>query len=273
MSSVVQSQGSGFLSFPAQRILQELPKGSVKISFGEVRQAAPSGTFFSISSHDNVLVELPLNEILLRLHPSLLARRQNQNKIIVPDEVTNVFGPRGEGISVSRKPAAAPKAFSAPPIPAIVEPVAPITMPRPAMPELPRPAAIPMPAASSLRVLATETTTINFAEPVLNVPLTSVSENWPDAIRQEIREFCFASVNVALPTERIEPALRAGKISFSWKQIRSWSRPLPGHPSPNEDVMLELPLKIVAPLFLQNHRPAKAQKKILVEEFPDLFAI
>ena len=46
LSGVVQSQGNSFVTLPALWILQELPKGAVKISFGELRQVAPPGTFF-----------------------------------------------------------------------------------------------------------------------------------------------------------------------------------------------------------------------------------
>jgi predicted regulator of Ras-like GTPase activity (Roadblock/LC7/MglB family) len=280
LASVVQSQGNGFISLPAQRIVQELPKGSVKIPFGELRHAAPAGTFFDNARLDQVLVELPLAEILARLHPSLLARRSDQKQIHLSPEITNVFGPHGEGISLSTAPVNTPRTvpkqtgdtsfvkqgdasltarsdtsfrtrnmapvspgniFSSPT--AVVPPVQIVS----AAPNLSEP-----------------------LEPVV-VPLNLICESWPEMVRVEMRELNLTNVPVAFPMDKLAEALKAGKIIFTWKQICAWMQPPITSPSGAQDAQVELPLKIMAPLFMAKHR-AKAQRKITVAEIPDLFA-
>src|SRR6266536_2632936 len=62
------------ISIPLQKILTQLPQGSVKISFGELRQASPAGVFTDPSDQDQAPVELPLAEILTQLKPEQLPR-------------------------------------------------------------------------------------------------------------------------------------------------------------------------------------------------------
>src|SRR5437867_422345 len=50
-------------------VLDQLPHGSVKVSFGELRRGAPAGVFIGSATEDNRLVDLPLSEILAQLHP------------------------------------------------------------------------------------------------------------------------------------------------------------------------------------------------------------
>ena len=68
--------------------------------------------------------------------------------------------------------------------------------------------------------------------------------------------------------------LRQARIAFSWKTLRSWIRPavLPAV-SAHDGLVLELPLKIVAPLFLARQREAaKPQQKVAIDEdIPNLF--
>src|SRR5207247_1148626 len=52
-----------------QSVLEQLPHGSVKVSFGELRRAAPAGSFVNTPAEDSRLIDLPLSEILAQLHP------------------------------------------------------------------------------------------------------------------------------------------------------------------------------------------------------------
>ena len=71
---------------------------SVKITFGELRQAAP--TLFNIDEeYDSLPVILPLNEILARLNFNSLTRNPAQKHLEVPAEITGPFSGRGEGVS------------------------------------------------------------------------------------------------------------------------------------------------------------------------------
>ncbi len=106
------------------------------------------------------------------------------------------------------------------------------------------------------------------------VALTALAESWPDAVRKEIVELNLVEARVALPSNAVEQALKQGRIAFSWKSIRSWIKPaiLPAV-SAHDGVVLELPLKVVAPLFLARQREnAKPHAKVTVDEdIPNLF--
>src|SRR5258708_15519788 len=68
------------ISVPLEKILAQLSSGVVKVSFGELRQAAPS-VFTSGNDRDRVAVALPLGEIIARLNPALITRRRTQKHV------------------------------------------------------------------------------------------------------------------------------------------------------------------------------------------------
>src|SRR5205823_9258447 len=90
------------ISIPLQKVLTQLQQGSVKISFGELRQASPAGVFAELSDQDQTPVELPLAEILSQLRPDQLPRRAGQRKVEVPETVTGLFGAKGEPLTSIR---------------------------------------------------------------------------------------------------------------------------------------------------------------------------
>ncbi len=106
------------------------------------------------------------------------------------------------------------------------------------------------------------------------VALASLAETWPESVRKEIVEMNLVDAKIALPAASIEQALRQGRIAFSWKTVRSWVKPpMRPVPSANDESVLELPLKDVAPLFLaRQNEAAKAQQKVSIDaEIPNLF--
>jgi predicted regulator of Ras-like GTPase activity (Roadblock/LC7/MglB family) len=72
----------------------------------------------------------------------------------------------------------------------------------------------------------------------------------------------------------VEDALKKGRATFTWKQVRSWTNSTAATAtSQHNDEMVELPLKVIAPLFLAQQRTAKSAPKIAVDKsIPDLFA-
>ena len=109
-------------------------------------------------------------------------------------------------------------------------------------------------------------------EVVLNVPLAVLSESWPDVLHNEIEQLNLSEVQLGLPVRLVEPALRQGKIAFPWKVIRSWIRPatLPSV-SAHDGMMLDLPLRVIAPLFLARQKQGGQQKVQVDENIPNLF--
>lgn len=88
---LVRKELSGLnISVPLEKVLAQLSKGCVTISFGELRHAAP-GVFTAQFDRDSVQVTLPLGEILSRLNPALITRRRAQRQVEIPDEITSPF--------------------------------------------------------------------------------------------------------------------------------------------------------------------------------------
>lgn len=94
----------------------------------------------------------------------------------------------------------------------------------------------------------------------------------PEAIRSELSSFGAAAFT--LPMDQVGQLLKTGRINFSWKQLRNSLTPNPPTTaSPHDETAVELPLKVVAPLFMSQGRPVSTQKKIVIgENIPDLFA-
>jgi predicted regulator of Ras-like GTPase activity (Roadblock/LC7/MglB family) len=111
-------------------------------------------------------------------------------------------------------------------------------------------------------------------EASLSLPLRMLTEGWPEVLRGEIQQLNLSEAHVALPVRFVEPALKQGKVCFTWKVLRSWIRPatLPTV-SAHDGMMLELPLRVIAPLFLARNKQhaAPAQKVEVDENIPNLF--
>jgi predicted regulator of Ras-like GTPase activity (Roadblock/LC7/MglB family) len=140
----------------------------------------------------------------------------------------------------------------------------PFAAPKPASP-LPfsttRPSPPPPPAAVPAPVGETVQTTI-----------AAVSDKWPAPIRQEIEQFKLGGESLSIPIHRLEAGMKIGRVVFTWAELCGWlSAPLPA--TANGESQVELPLHVIAPLFLAKHRPAAARKMVSVgENVPDLFA-
>jgi predicted regulator of Ras-like GTPase activity (Roadblock/LC7/MglB family) len=110
-------------------------------------------------------------------------------------------------------------------------------------------------------------------EVLLSVPLAALCDSWPEVLRSEIVQLNLSEAHMALPVRFVEPALRQGKVVFSWKVLRSWIRPatLPTV-SAHDGMMLELPLRVIAPLFVARQKQAAKGQKVQVDEnIPNLF--
>ena len=303
----LQNPDAGALTVcvPLEKILAQLSRGSVKISFGELRQAAPD-LFTPEEDRDAVMVPLPLAEVLSQLNPALITRRRVQKKVEVPAEISSPFDQRNQSLIFSVGPAKPESVPTVTPPPRQVAPTAPApvtpaargslafapTPPPPGVPAPGTPAGIPLPRALPLResitnrppapapalpasAAAVPAPLRSPSEPdSLLVGLTSLAEGWPETVRHELVQMNLVEAKVALPTEVVERALKQGRIAFTWKTLRSWIKPaLLSSVSAHDSTVLELPLKVVAPPFLARQREAgKLQKKVVVDdEIPNLF--
>ena len=304
--------GDTEISIPLEKVLAQLSLGSVKITFGELRRAAPS-LFSAQNDKDQVLVALPLNEILAQLNPALLFRRQTQKHIVVPEEIRSPFGDTGHGLIFSVGPSEAPAvapARAVTPAPSLQTssvrkpapmPARPLAMsPAPAAAALPTVPlrssfnAAPTPAPSfapvtqasaliSMRPVQVAPAAVQPVQPVVapardvatvNLPLSLVSEGWPESLRVEIAQINLIGVTIAMPLDTLKESLQRGKAFFTWKTLRGWFNPaVPASVSPHDNTSLELPLRVVAPLFIARQRDlAQTKQKVAIDEtIPNLF--
>jgi predicted regulator of Ras-like GTPase activity (Roadblock/LC7/MglB family) len=286
--------GALTICVPLEKILAQLASGAVKIPFGELRQAAPD-LFTGDTDRDQVLVQVPLAEVLTRLNPALIMRRREQKLVEVPADIRSPFDRHGQGLVFSVGPTV-PEAPPSPPQrhtmpaakPAVVPPArSGLTFTPPPTPPAATPPSMPVrPAASrASRDLGGNHSPSTppaaapahkpevHAEPLL-VGLSSLAESWPEAVRKEIVQLSLVDTKVSLPTDIVERALKQGRVAFTWKALRSWIKPAPlPAVSAHDSTVLELPLKIVAPLFLaRQHEANKTKKKVSVDaDIPNLF--
>ncbi|HLX94984.1 MAG TPA: roadblock/LC7 domain-containing protein [Verrucomicrobiae bacterium] len=308
------------ISIAIGKIMPQLALGVVKITFGELRHAAP-GLFDVDQEYDSLPIVLPLNEVLTRLSSNSLIRNPAQKHIEVPPDITGPFSERGEGVSISAA-AAKPQPSTVPPMrmttpvptpvkasPPPVAPPPPAFVSRSIKPELPpqisslphngngngngngipvqpiiptipfqptTPIAPTAPAAARPAPPAPKPMPVAPEPATILAPLAALSENWPEVLRAEIAQLISTNAQVALPVNMVESALKRGRVIFAWRNLRSWIKPMPPVMSIHDGLELELPLKVVAPLYLAGQgglaKAAKAhQQTPLPAEIPNLF--
>jgi predicted regulator of Ras-like GTPase activity (Roadblock/LC7/MglB family) len=108
---------------------------------------------------------------------------------------------------------------------------------------------------------------------VISAPLAALAEDWPEGLRLEIKKLNLSNAQVLLPANLIEPALKRGRVAFLWQNLRPLIKPTPPSASIHDSIELELPLKIIAPLFLTRHKAAPRQQQAALppDDIPILF--
>jgi hypothetical protein len=109
-------------------------------------------------------------------------------------------------------------------------------------------------------------------QPTIFAALSDLCEHWPEELRNEIIRSPLASASVPLAGAAVEAGLKRGRVTMTWKQLRTLAKPS-SPPSPNDNFELELPLKVIAPMFFaaqKNLQKAKAKVSVSAE-IPDLF--
>ncbi len=109
-------------------------------------------------------------------------------------------------------------------------------------------------------------------QPTIFAPLGNLCEDWPEELKNEILGSPLARVNVPLDGAIILPGLKRGRVVMTWKQLRLLAQPS-SSASPNDNLELELPLKVIAPLFLaaQKNFDKPSAKAAVSTDIPDLF--
>jgi predicted regulator of Ras-like GTPase activity (Roadblock/LC7/MglB family) len=154
-----------------------------------------------------------------------------------------------------------------PPQAAPVTPITPITPIAPAAVPEPEPIRFSVPRAEpAVPVTSGETRFITVA-------IAELCDAWPEAVRIEISAQKLSNSWIGLPLGAVEGVIKTGKVAFPWKALRSWIKPfIAVAPSPYDTTMLEVPLKVITPLFLAELKATRSQKRYSMDEgIPDLF--
>ena len=113
---------------------------------------------------------------------------------------------------------------------------------------------------------------LDTAQPTVFVLVSQLAENWPDELKVEISDSGFSNLKVPLAGADVAAGLKRGRVTMPWKQLRILTKP--GSPaSLNDHLELELPLKVVAPLYFAAQKNGqRAQKNTTVTaEIPNQF--
>lgn len=307
ISHKVPANPEQFVTIPVAKVLPQLQYGQVVMTAAELRECSPE-YFAALAGHDDLPITLPLADIIKQLTPDKFARRQ-QRRVEVPREVGAIFSANGQGLSIA-KPAPVTGTPATPMAPAyIAQPAVTTTSAQPApalpasapgskismsaqalaslkaaaaSPTTPRPGPAPVPARGIAPAPATPAPAPAAkrifplaSKPAghLAVPLASVCPEWPQEVRTQLTDVDVEQHQILVPLELLEPAMKSGRVLFIWEEVASWLKPaLVNPPTPKVGEMaVELPLKIIAPLFMGSQRAA-TQKRIDVDEtIPDIF--
>lgn len=314
-AKVLTPAGSnGTIAVPVDKVLNQLATGSVRISFGELRQLAPQVFANYGGENDARAIALPLNQVLAQVNPAMLARRAAQKRVEVSDEVAGPFEAAAAAQKAAAEKAAAPVVPSPQPVPLsrLAGPVQ-VTGQQPP-PVAPPPAFAPRwtapptqggnrvngggngplemaakegngskesPATRAGATITPSPSTTPKPNGPLKVPiesplvvsLSALDEGWPEALKLEISQLDLENAQLTLPVSKIEPALKRGRVVFTWRDLRSWIKSAAVATSVHDDTELELPLKVLAPLFVarQNGSLHGPKKLSVAEEIPDMF--
>lgn len=108
--------------------------------------------------------------------------------------------------------------------------------------------------------------------PVIRVSLKAVSRGWPEAIREETASLP-RDTFIDFPTAELGAALKRGLVSFCWSQLRTWMLPKIAAESMYDDAVLNVPVEVVAPLFMEAVNPTQSAARVQIdEEIPAPFA-
>lgn len=237
--------GGATLTVSLHKVLPQVPAGVVNLSFGVLRGAAPQ--LFSIGDvWDQRDIELPLNELLVRIHPALLA----------PAPAAPVTA--NTDAAESALPFTAAPAGPAQPV---------------ATPTASKPIRVPLPATAP-GAGAGRAAHASPAREALSLPLAALSGDWPSGIRDEIAKLKCADALVVIPEPLLQPKMKQGKVAFDWQTLRGWLQPAPPEQSSKHDnTLLNLPLEVIMPLFVSRLKQSqRAQSRVVVDEtIPALF--
>ncbi|MDB6038930.1 MAG: hypothetical protein JWM99_2771 [Verrucomicrobiales bacterium] len=260
----VHAKNGAFINVPVSLVIEQLPKGAVKIPYGELVRRLKPGSLPPPNPADPAAVELPLAEILGQLKPNQISRRAGQRLAEVPTEIVSPFEKNLRGKAPIR---------SASPDPLNISQT--VKLNSPATPVVPKGDELPLPSAPTVKVQGAASSAESL--PKLNPPVESISlpisDLGPEFNTALSNHFStLANAIIRMPRALIESELKRGKLVFSLKQVAGWLDPAPAVQGIGDDQKIELPLKVIAPIVFNPSLQAKPRQQVHIpESIPDVF--
>lgn len=312
ISHKVPAQHDKFVAIPLEFIVPQLSQGQIVLTGAELI-ASSTEFFGALTPQDEVSVSLPLADVVQQVPKEYFVRKNKRKVEVPAEvasvfaanghgvsiarppaapaapayrsqpAVTSTSAqpvpaptPAAAKISISPQSLAAMKAATAAPTPVVTAPPvrqAPPTLraitPAPGTPPTSAPAPAPAPAPM-LRKVAPPAPKMTGE---LMVPLAAVSPDWDQEVRRQLSDIDQTQHQILVPLELLAPAMKSGKVLFSWAEVATWIQPpLPAPPTPKVGEMpVEFVLKVIAPLFMQSQNSASSKRVAVDETIPDLF--
>jgi predicted regulator of Ras-like GTPase activity (Roadblock/LC7/MglB family) len=252
---------------PLADIRPALKAGKVQFTWKKICSHLNPPLSKKASAADDTILDLPLS-VLAPAYIELCGEDRSGKKLSVAKDIPDVFNQNPKTPVIPAKVAAVAQA-DRPPEPS----------PTPVRPS-PAESAGSIAAEAVAPAAASEPATRPNRPAFLTLPLTLVSQNWPDQVRKEIDMFNLTDSKLEVPFASIEEGLKQGRLQFRWRQVCLWLRPPPPPAMASAtlatqlDYRVDLPLNFVAPLYLQHHAaPAQAAKRSAAfSEIPDVFS-
>lgn len=246
---------------PLKPLLEQLSQGAVKVPYSLLREGAPAGYLPSNHNLDSLQVLIPLNELVPRMDPALLQRREAAKKLEVPDDVQPLFSATGERIPMEKE---------------TKEQTEPSDSSSTSKPEKEASAQIPLPVAPSANAVHSvdEPTPSPPVEECLELSLDVIHRSVPAEDWSALKGKLSLETVLRLPVSELDAKLKKGKATFSGKDFLSWLKPSVNHDQFPEIAgkEIELSLKVLVPLFLKHKQPQVQKGSRTGEEtLPDVF--
>lgn len=258
------------VALPAVEICEGLKRARVQYPWRTLRSwIQPTPIYATPSPFDDVVLELPLRT-LTPLFLEFIRSNPVNRQVADADNITEFF-----------KKAEQASGTSAELLQPLFDPPTPAEPPQQlhtAPPAGFAPAAAPVQARPVAP--ASTPTTSNDDQPSVEgeaicLPIAIIANGWPEPVMHDIASFGLGGSRIEIPFAAIEPGLKSGRLSFTWRELCGWLTP-PSNPaqlSINGETPLALPLGLVAPLFMKARGNSQSRRKTNVDqEIPDLFS-
>jgi len=109
---------------------------------------------------------------------------------------------------------------------------------------------------------------LGFNSQLFLASVDQIAAGWPAGVRQELAQLKMPDAKIAFPAIEICEGLKRGRVQYPWKTLRTWLQPAPFYasPSPHDEVVIELPLRTLTPLFLEFIRANASDRNVASAE-------